>query len=86
MPGLAPVTSVVTLAGKALADDTTITTPPPPGEVAGALIDALPVDGPLMYLAASITTPPPACVEPPAPPRRNVGLVFDAFTTYPRTA
>ena len=46
----------------------------------------VPVDGPDIFLAAIITTPPPACKRPPAPPLKNVGVVFDAVTEYPLIA
>lgn len=84
VPAFCPVTLAVMLAGNDESVDIVITTPPPAGAVAGAPIvheaDAV------IYLAATITTPPPACPVPPAPPRRNVGVVFDADTAHPRTA
>jgi len=46
--------------------------------------DAVAVEN--IYLAATITTPPPAPDAPPAPPVKNVGVVLDALTANPLTA
>jgi hypothetical protein len=68
-----------------------ITTPPPPPftrlGVAFAEMNEVDVEQDI-YLAAIITTPPPSppVAEPPAPPRRNVGVVEVAETAHPRTA
>ena len=48
VPLFAPVTSVDIPDGKELFDDAIMITPPPPGDVAGALMYAVPEDGPLM--------------------------------------
>ena len=60
MPEFCPVTSVEIDDGRPAAEETINITPPPAGAVAGALMYPVPELGPDIYLAASITTPPPA--------------------------
>jgi hypothetical protein len=59
VPGFCPVTLVDIFDGSEGCVEIISITPPPAGAVAGAAIEAVPLDGPAKYLAAKITTPPP---------------------------
>ena len=73
-PVPAPATVVPTFDGSEGLEETIITTPPPPLEVPPGAENKAFVEVAVhaMYLAATMTTPPPAPVEPPAPPLSQV--------------